>query len=83
MVTNQYLTLDKKTMLFVRIGILVATLAMLVCAVAVAWFAVNTWRNAYLETQARIRYQDALIENIGKPQIIEQRYYSPMNNKEK
>ncbi|OGZ32285.1 MAG: hypothetical protein A2V69_01095 [Candidatus Portnoybacteria bacterium RBG_13_40_8] len=76
-----FVTFDKTTMVFFRIGIVSAIFTMLVCAGAVAFFSVANWRNSYQETQARIRLQDALIENIGKPQIVEQRYFSPMEEK--
>lgn len=68
-------------MWLVRIGILVAILTLITCGVSVAWFSINQWRNSSLETQAKIRYQEALIEQIGKPQVIEQRYFSPQNDK--
>ena len=73
---HYYATLDQRTMWYIRLGIFVAMLVMIASVVAVWFFAIKKAYANDRETEARIKYQETLIENVGKPQIIEQRYYS-------
>jgi hypoxanthine phosphoribosyltransferase len=76
-----FITFDKLAMRLIKIGIIVAALVMLVSGGCVIAFTVSQWKNSHTITQAQASYYKALEENVGKPQIIEQRYFSPQNNK--
>lgn len=55
-------------------------LVLITTGVCVALFTVSQWRNSDLKVKSDIKYNEALIENVGKPQIIEQRYFNPAKN---
>lgn len=59
------------------IGIYVAVITMVVCGVCVVSFTVKTWQNSDKLTKAQVEVYNAQRDNIGKPQVIEQRYFSP------
>lgn len=78
---NYYVTLDNKTMHWIRLGIFVVILTQIAVASAVLSVAYTNNKNTIRETDARIKYQESLIKQLGQPQIIEQRYFSPQEGK--
>lgn len=75
--------MSKTTERLLQVGIIVITLVMIVCGVSVGAFAVSQWRNNSRLVDAQIKVEEAKAEAYRnpKPQVIEQRYYSPQDNK--
>lgn len=77
---NYFVTLDNKTMHWVRLGIFFAIISMMICAVTVLGYGYRRSQLDIKESEARVKYQESLIKQLGQPQIIEQRYFSPQED---
>lgn len=71
--------INARTELLLQIGIVVMTLVLLACGICVVAFTVKNWKNSNRLIEAQVEVYNAQRDNIGKPQIIEQRYFSPQN----
>ncbi len=78
--SNRNLT-NTRLVKILAISALAWVITMLVIAGCAVAFTFNRMKNADAVTQAQIKVYGAQAENVGKPQIIEQRYFSPQNNK--
>ena len=72
--------INRSTERIAQIGIIIGSLVLLVCGVCVTLFTIGEWRNKSRLVDAQVKVYEAQAENVGKPNIIEQRYYSPQNN---
>jgi ABC-type Zn uptake system ZnuABC Zn-binding protein ZnuA len=69
-----FVTFDKTTVKFIRVGIMIALLVMLLCGGCVLAFTVNQWRNSNRLVEVQIDYQKRLTEQVGKDINVNQIY---------
>ena len=69
--------LDKQIIKFFRIYVIGSLIAFVIVAGFWGYLVVSKAFQSQKLIDSQIEYQKALTENVGKPNIIEQRYFSP------
>lgn len=70
---------SKAIVKILKIACLFWVIVIIIMATCAVLFTLNRMKNSDILTQAQVKVYQAQADNVGKPQIIEQRYFSPQS----